>query len=180
MFTFIRLRWPLNNRWRHDSLQRPNSLTKVLRVFLLAIHSHLYSFDLRILFLQTHTTSYSFYSSVAIHCKEERRESWYCLPYGLRNPYIEPQVWELSTMPRNLNEIVGSGIAKQREKIQTFQTLSHEMIWAFQECRAWFKFVWFSFWKRMSVFLPVKREISISDNSVKFLSCTKIFCEFFL
>jgi hypothetical protein len=34
--------------------------TKVLRVFLLAIHSHLYSFALRFLFLQTHAISYSF------------------------------------------------------------------------------------------------------------------------
>jgi hypothetical protein len=32
--------------------------TKVLRVFLLAIHSHLHSFALRWLFLRTHTTSY--------------------------------------------------------------------------------------------------------------------------
>ncbi len=38
--------------------------TKDLRVFLLAIHSHLYSFALRFLFLQTHSTSYNFYSSV--------------------------------------------------------------------------------------------------------------------
>ncbi len=37
---------------------------KSLRVFLLAIHSHLYSFALKFLFLQTHSTSYSFYSSV--------------------------------------------------------------------------------------------------------------------
>jgi hypothetical protein len=43
--------------------------TKVLRVFLLAIHSHLYSFALSIIFLQTHATSYSFYSSVTVHCK---------------------------------------------------------------------------------------------------------------
>ncbi len=34
--------------------------TKVSRVSLLAIHSHLYSFALRFLFLQTHATSYSF------------------------------------------------------------------------------------------------------------------------
>jgi hypothetical protein len=40
--------------------------TKVLKVFLLAIHSHLYSFALRFLFLQTHATSYSFYSSVQL------------------------------------------------------------------------------------------------------------------
>jgi hypothetical protein len=31
--------------------------TKVLRVFLLDIHSHLYSFALKFLFLQTHATS---------------------------------------------------------------------------------------------------------------------------
>jgi hypothetical protein len=44
--------------------------TKVLRVFLLAIHSHLYSFALRCLFIQTHATSYCFYSSVTVlHCK---------------------------------------------------------------------------------------------------------------
>ena len=34
--------------------------TKVLRVFLLAVHSRLYNFALRFLLLQTHTTSNSF------------------------------------------------------------------------------------------------------------------------
>ncbi len=34
--------------------------TKDVRVFLLAIHSHIYSFALRCLFLQTHATSYQF------------------------------------------------------------------------------------------------------------------------
>jgi hypothetical protein len=33
--------------------------TKVLRIFLHVIHSHLYSFALRFIFLQTHATSYS-------------------------------------------------------------------------------------------------------------------------
>jgi hypothetical protein len=64
--------------------------TKVLRVFLLAIPSHLYSFALRFLFLQTHATSYSFYSSVTVHCKGGRRKTDrkpYPPPYGLRNPY---------------------------------------------------------------------------------------------
>ncbi len=42
--------------------------TKVLRVFLLVIYSHLYRFALSFLFLQTHTTSYSF-------CKGERRKN---------------------------------------------------------------------------------------------------------
>jgi hypothetical protein len=51
--------------------------TKVLSLFFLAFHSHLYSFALRFLFLQTHTTSYSFYSSlssVTVHCQGERRK----------------------------------------------------------------------------------------------------------
>ena len=43
--------------------------TKVLRVFLLVIHSHLYSFALIFLFLQTQGTSWSF-------CKGERRKTW--------------------------------------------------------------------------------------------------------
>ena len=49
--------------------------TKVLRVFLLAIHSDLYSFALRFIFLQNHATSYSFYSSATVHCKGERRKT---------------------------------------------------------------------------------------------------------
>ncbi len=50
--------------------------TKVFRVFLIAIHSHLYSFALIFLFLQTHATSYNFYSSVTVHCKGKRRENY--------------------------------------------------------------------------------------------------------
>jgi hypothetical protein len=49
---------------------------KFWRVFLFAIHSHLYSSALSFLFLQTHATSYSFHSSVSVHCKEERRKTW--------------------------------------------------------------------------------------------------------
>jgi hypothetical protein len=49
--------------------------TKLLTVFLLVIHSHIYSFPLRFLFLQTHTTVYSFYSSANVHCKGERRKT---------------------------------------------------------------------------------------------------------
>jgi hypothetical protein len=41
------------------------------KVFLLAIHSHFYSFALIFLFLQTHATSYSFYSSVFYTVKEK-------------------------------------------------------------------------------------------------------------
>jgi hypothetical protein len=61
-----------------------------LRVFLHAIHSHLYSFALRFLFLQTYATSYSFYSSVTVTLKEKGGKpdrKPYPLPYGLRNPY---------------------------------------------------------------------------------------------
>jgi hypothetical protein len=74
--------------------------TKALRVFLLAIHSQLNIFALRFIFLQTHTTSYSFYNSVTVHCKGERRKP-HILPYGLRNPYRN---LKSEIMPINLNE----------------------------------------------------------------------------
>jgi hypothetical protein len=45
--------------------------TKVLRLFLLAIYSHLCSKALRFLFLQTHATSYSFHSSLQYTVKEK-------------------------------------------------------------------------------------------------------------
>jgi len=50
----------------YSSPARPNFWTKsrqVLRVFLLAIHSHLCTFALRCLF-KTHATSYSFYCTL--------------------------------------------------------------------------------------------------------------------
>ncbi len=63
--------------WKHSwGRILAQNLHKVLRVFLLAIHSHLYSFALRFIFLQTHATSYIFYSSVTVHCKGERRKTW--------------------------------------------------------------------------------------------------------
>jgi hypothetical protein len=49
-------------------------LTKVLRVFLVATHSRLYSFALRFLFLHTHAVSYSFYSSVTVTYKYTIKE----------------------------------------------------------------------------------------------------------
>jgi hypothetical protein len=67
--------------------------TKVFRVFLLAIHSHLYtvySFALRFLLLKTHATSYSFYRSVTVYSKgvsEKPDRKPYLLPFGLRNSY---------------------------------------------------------------------------------------------
>jgi hypothetical protein len=44
---------------------------KVLRVFLLAIHSQLYSFALRFLLLQAHATSYIFCSLLLYTGKEK-------------------------------------------------------------------------------------------------------------
>jgi hypothetical protein len=74
--------------------------TKVLRIFLLAIHSHLYSFVIWFIFLQTHATSYmflqthpisyNFYSSVTVHYKEEGGKpdrKHYPSSYGIGNPY---------------------------------------------------------------------------------------------
>ncbi len=49
--------------------------------------SPLYSFALKFLFLQTHATSYSFYSLATVHCKGERRKTWwkpFPLPHGLK------------------------------------------------------------------------------------------------
>ncbi len=45
--------------------------TKILRKFLLAIYSHLYSFALRFLFLQTPATCYSFYSIITVYVKKK-------------------------------------------------------------------------------------------------------------
>jgi hypothetical protein len=58
--------------------------TKVFRVFLLAIHIHIYSF-LRFIFLQTPATSNSFYCSVTVHYKGKRRKPQPPF-YSLRNP----------------------------------------------------------------------------------------------
>ncbi len=70
--------------------------TKVLGVFLLAIHSHLYRFALRFLFLQTHAISYSFYISVTVLYtvkekggKPDRKPN--SLAFGLRNPHRNPK-----------------------------------------------------------------------------------------
>jgi hypothetical protein len=62
--------------------------TKVLRVFVLVLQNYLHSFALRFLFLQTHATSYSFFSALLYTVKEkvgkpERKP--HPLPYGLRN-----------------------------------------------------------------------------------------------
>jgi hypothetical protein len=56
--------------------------------FLLAIQSHLYSFALRFLFLQTHATSYSFFCALLyiLYTVKEKGEKPYPLSFGLRNP----------------------------------------------------------------------------------------------
>jgi hypothetical protein len=69
--------------------------TKVLTVFLLASHSPLHSFALRFLFLQTPSTSYSFYSSLLYTVKEKGGKpdrKPYTPPYGLRNPDRNPEI----------------------------------------------------------------------------------------
>jgi hypothetical protein len=88
--------------------------TKVFRVFLLAIHSHLYSFALKFLFLQTHANSYSFYCSVTVQwytVKEKGRKpdkKPYPLPYGLRNPY------------RNLKSESSQDYAQKPQRVHEF------------------------------------------------------------
>ncbi len=76
--------------------------TKILRVFLVAIHNHLYSFALRFLFLQTHATVSTLQLMCTVKVKGEKPDRKpYPLSYGLRNPCRN-----LKIMPRNLNEIV--------------------------------------------------------------------------
>jgi hypothetical protein len=68
-------------------------LTKVLKVFFLAIHSHLYTSTpsaLGLIFLQTHATSYNFFSSIlTLYRRKEENliEKHTPLSYGLKNPY---------------------------------------------------------------------------------------------
>jgi hypothetical protein len=83
--------------------------TKVSRVFLLAIHSHLYSFALRFFFLQTHAISYSFFSVLQYTVKEKGEKpdtKPYPLPYCLRNPHRNLKSKKtLKIVPRNLKKL---------------------------------------------------------------------------
>ncbi len=75
--------------------------TKVWRVFLLVIHSHLYSLAMRFLFFQTHATSYSFYICITLHCKGERMKIWQKTtppPLRFKKTVQKTQVWELSRL----------------------------------------------------------------------------------
>jgi hypothetical protein len=62
-------------------------VTKFSRVFLLAIHSQLYSFALRVLFLQKPLTVSSVQLQYTVKEKEGKPDiKPYPLSYGLRNP----------------------------------------------------------------------------------------------
>jgi hypothetical protein len=73
---------------------RSNSPTKSRQEseeFSSLLFSHLYSFALRFIFLQTHATSYSFYSAVILFTVKEKGgkpdRKPYALLYGLKNTY---------------------------------------------------------------------------------------------
>ncbi len=64
--------------------------TKVLKVFLLAIPGHLFTFALRFIFLHNHATSYSFFSLLLYTVKGKGGKpdrKAYSLPYGSGNAY---------------------------------------------------------------------------------------------
>jgi hypothetical protein len=69
--------------------------TKVLRIFLLAIHIQLYSFALRFISLQAHATSYSFCSVLLYTVKEKGGK-----PDSI--PYPSPLVYEIHTETSSL------------------------------------------------------------------------------
>jgi hypothetical protein len=68
---------PMTDMWENtcilgESLRSFNLIRgRILGLVLFAIHSHFYRFGLRFIIFQTHATSYSFYSSVTVHCKEK-------------------------------------------------------------------------------------------------------------
>jgi hypothetical protein len=103
--------------------------TNVLRDFLLAIHSHLYSFALRFIVLQTHATSYLF-SSVTIHCRRRKGEN--LKENHTPIPMVEEIFTETSSLKtlkitsRNLNEIVRSCVrllVSNKDNLQKSQPL---------------------------------------------------------
>ncbi len=69
------------------------------KVFL-AIRSQFYSFALRFLFLQTHATSYSFYSSVSVDSKRWRKTWEKTIPPSLwfKKSIQKPHVWQLQRL----------------------------------------------------------------------------------
>ncbi len=81
--------------------------TKVLSVFLLPIQNHLYIFALRFLFLETHATSYNFYS--ALWWTLERRKEVNMIENHTPFPMIE-EIHTETLRLRNIKEIVRSWI----------------------------------------------------------------------
>ncbi len=102
--------WFSTLRFQHDAAEA-EFLEEIQAKVLLAIHSHLFSLALRFLFLQTHTTSYSFYRSTTVHCIGERnkpdRKSYHVFN-DLRNPY------------RNLKSENSRDFAKKPQRNWTF------------------------------------------------------------
>jgi hypothetical protein len=108
--------------WTYDGLglqcyqpynQRLNSWTKVLRVFFFAIHSHLYRFALRFLFLQTPATSYIVYITVQLLCTlvGEMRKTYY--------KTIAPSLWFRKPY-RNLKSAISQDYAQKTQRNSTF------------------------------------------------------------
>jgi hypothetical protein len=105
-----------------------------LAEILLAIHSHLYSFALRFLFLQNHATSYSFYNALLYTVKEtggkpERKPL--LIPYGLRNPSKTSSLRTFKIMPRTLKKLYvhefGFVTEKEKEEKRARGNLNLEM-----------------------------------------------------
>ncbi len=114
---YVRGSWHYHEGLVQESVQsrilgrNPDKGPKSLKSFLLTIHSYLYSYALRFLFLQTHAASYSFQSK-GYTVKEKRgkpeRKPYPPPPYlCLRNPYRNLKS-TLKIMSRNLNETVRS------------------------------------------------------------------------
>ncbi len=101
-----KIHWP---HWNSRTLEAEfldKIQTKVLRVFLLAVHSHLYSFAKSFLFFQTHATSYSFFSMLLYTVKKKGRRperKSHPLPYGFKKSIQKLLVWRTpKIMFRNL------------------------------------------------------------------------------
>ncbi len=78
-----KLRW----RWSTEAEFLEDFQTKVLSVFLRAIHSQCYCFALRFLFLQIHATSYTVSRVQLVYTVKEKGGKQYPLPCCLRNSY---------------------------------------------------------------------------------------------
>ncbi len=91
------------------------------------------SFALRCIFLQTHATSYSFYSVLLYTVKEKGGKpdrKPHPLPYGFSNQ--KPQVWELSRLcPKILKKLYihEFGFRYNKSKIYTCITVCSVLLW---------------------------------------------------